>query len=188
LLLGLGLTQASLEGAAIMMLWPLLLGWREQRPELPREALFNLRQLILVGWTLAAMMVLMAAIREGLLGRPDMQVSGNGSTCDSLRWFADRADGPLPQAQIISVPLLVYRGAMLLWALWIAGALLSWLRWGYGAFSAGGLWRQLPPWTLRKKSATAATEGAAEASVTATESDTSDAETAAQSSKETARH
>ena len=188
LLLGLGLTQASLEGAAIMMLWPLLLGWREQRPELPREALFNLRQLILVGWTMAAMMVLMAAIREGLLGRPDMQVSGNGSTSDSLRWFADRADGPLPQAQIISVPLLVYRGAMLLWALWIAGALLSWLRWAYGAFSAGGLWRQLPPWTLRKKSATAASEGAAEASVTATESDTSDAETAAQSSKETARH
>jgi len=33
-------------------------------------------------------------------------------------------------AWVISVPLLVYRLAMLAWALWLALALLRWLRWG----------------------------------------------------------
>jgi hypothetical protein len=37
--------------------------------------------------------------------------------------------------------LLVYRLAMLGWALWLALAVLRWLRWGWGAFSLGGLWR-----------------------------------------------
>ena len=49
----------------------------------------------------------------------------------------------------ISVPLLVYRVAMLLWALWIAFALLRWLRWGFRAFIQGGLWRK-PPRPLRE--------------------------------------
>ena len=41
------------------------------------------------------------------------------------------------------MPLLVYRAAMLAWALWLALALLRWLRWGWGCFTAGGGWR---PW------------------------------------------
>jgi hypothetical protein len=40
--------------------------------------------------------------------------------------------------------MLVYRGAMLAWSLWLALALLRWLRWGWLAFSSGGLWRNVP--------------------------------------------
>ena len=40
--------------------------------------------------------------------------------------------------------MLVYRGAMLAWSLWLALALLKWLKWGWTAFTAGGLWRTSP--------------------------------------------
>jgi len=48
------------------------------------------------------------------------------------------------------LPLMAYRVAMLLWALWLASALLKWLSWGWTCFSEGGLWRstgaaQTPP-------------------------------------------
>ena len=145
LLLGIGLTQVPLWAAAILMLWPLVLGWRAQQRDLPSRRLFNLRQLLLFFWTVAAMAVLVGAIHTGLLGLPDMQIAGNGSDSRGLRWFMDRTQGPLPLAFVVSVPLLVYRIAMLLWALWIALALLGWLSWGYSAFASGGLWRRRPP-------------------------------------------
>ncbi len=144
LLLGIGLTQVSLWAAAVLMVWPLLLGWRAQQRDLPSRRLFNLRQLLLFWWTVAAMAVLVGAIHTGLLGLPDMQIAGNGSDSRCLRWFLDRTQGPLPLAFAVSVPLLVYRLAMLLWALWIALALLGWLSWGYSAFASGGLWRRRP--------------------------------------------
>jgi hypothetical protein len=74
-----------------------------------------------------------------------MQVSGNGSSAETLRWFVDRSEGVLPSPSIVSVPLLVYRGAMLLWALWLAVSLLAWLRWGWRAITSGGGWRRSPP-------------------------------------------
>ena len=74
-----------------------------------------------------------------------MQVRGTGSNASLLRWFTDRSEARLPTATMVSVPILVYRGAMLAWALWIALALLRWLRWGWGAFSAGGTWKKSPP-------------------------------------------
>jgi len=55
-------------------------------------------------------------------------------------------------AWVISVPLLVYRLAMLAWALWLAIALLRWLRWGWECVTTGGGWRAWGPWwRLRKK-------------------------------------
>jgi hypothetical protein len=53
---------------------------------------------------------------------------------------------------VLSVPLLVYRLAMLAWALWIAQALVGWLRWGWRCFSAGELWRPLRLRGLRTRS------------------------------------
>ena len=55
------------------------------------------------------MAVLVVAVQQGLLGQPDMQISGNGSLDHTLRWFADRSAAELPRAALISVPLLVYR-------------------------------------------------------------------------------
>ena len=80
----------------------------------------NKRGLVLL--TLVAMSVLFASIYKGLLGDPEMQVRGNGSSLDDLRWFQDRSEGSLPTPWVLSVPILVYRGLMLAWALWTAAS------------------------------------------------------------------
>jgi len=145
-LLAIGLTQVSVPAAAVVVLWLLALTWREAYGARIRHfGAFDLMQLGLVVLTLAALVVLFQAVKQGLLGQPDMQIGGNGSTPAVLRWTQDRLDGPLPTPLVVSVPLLVYRLAMLLWALWLAASLLGWLRRGWQAFSTGGLWRRPPP-------------------------------------------
>ena len=89
--------------------------------------------------------ILCVSLYQGLLGAPEMQVRGNGSTASELHWFVDRSGPSLPVAWVLSVPMLVYRGAMFAWALWSALALLRWLRWGWGSFTTGGTWKKLPP-------------------------------------------
>ncbi|MEJ2593297.1 MAG: hypothetical protein P8178_18245, partial [Candidatus Thiodiazotropha sp.] len=73
-------------------------------------------------------------------GYPSMQIEGNGSSAYSLHWYQDRVGEAYPRVSIVSVPLLDYRGRMLLWALWLANALLAWLKWGWAAFSQGGIY------------------------------------------------
>jgi hypothetical protein len=102
---------------------------------------FDAMQVALVVWTLVAFGILFGSLYQGLLGAPDMQVRGNGSSASDLRWFVDRTGPVLPAAWFVSVPILVYRAVMLAWALWIALALLGWLRWAWDAFATGGLWR-----------------------------------------------
>lgn len=97
--------------------------------------------------TLAAGAALLGAIEQGLLGPPDMQITGHGSSAHQLIWYQDRVAGPLPSAWVISAPLLFYRGLMLAWALWLALAVLQWMGWAWNCFSAGGLWRR---WRGRK--------------------------------------
>jgi len=142
-LLAIGLSQVSVIAGAVFVGWLLALGWRgKDDGKKLNLASFNLRQLGLVAWTLVALCILGVSLYQGLLGAPSMQVEGNGSSSSYLRWFTDRTAGPLATPWMISVPLLVYRGAMLAWALWIALALLRWLKWGWGAFSRGGFWRK----------------------------------------------
>jgi hypothetical protein len=63
----------------------------------------------------------------------------DGSSRFLLRWYRDRLGTTVPQAQMWSLPVLVFRFAMLGWALWLAFAPLRWLRWGW--LSAKTLWR-----------------------------------------------
>lgn len=142
-LLALGLTQVGVIGAGLVALWLLALGWRARHGTRVPGRWFDLLQLGLVALTLAALAALFAAIRVGLLGVPDMQIAGNGSSEALLRWYQDRSAETLPRPRVDSLPLGVYRFGMLAWALWIAWALVSWLRFGWRAFSAGELWRPL---------------------------------------------
>lgn len=146
MLLGVGLSQVHVVMAAAFASWLLWLGHRG-RKDTSRDSpwWFNTQQVLLAGWTVVALILLCVAVYQGLLGHPDMQVSGNGSSGDQLRWFLDRTDGALPQPWMVSVPLLVYRLLMLAWALWLAYTVLHWLRWGWAAFSSGDLWKPLPP-------------------------------------------
>jgi hypothetical protein len=142
-LLAVGLTQVGVLGASTVALWLLALGWRGEHGMRVRPPWFDLMQVALAALTLAAFAALFLAIRAGLLGQPDMQIAGNGSHAGLLRWYQDRSDPLLPRPLVVSLPLLVYRLAMLAWALWIAQALVGWLRFGWRAFSTGELWLPL---------------------------------------------
>lgn len=144
MLLMVGLSQLPVWGAALVVGWLLALGGRGRLKTDGPEARFNLMQIVLVLLTLTALSLLFAAVAQGLLGAPDMQIEGNGSYGNALRWFQDRHTGELPQAAVLSVSIWVYRVLMLLWALWLANSLLGWLRWGWDQFSRGGLWRKKP--------------------------------------------
>jgi hypothetical protein len=124
--------------------WLLALGGRRKVPEDFKADRFNAIQALLVFLTVVAAIALMAAIKKGLLGLPDMQVSGNGSTAYNLNWYADRVSGPTAGAWVLSVPLYIYRLLMLAWALWLASSLIGWLKWGWESFTTGGYWKKAP--------------------------------------------
>lgn len=140
LLLGIGMSTVNLAGSVVVVLWFFAL---EARRRLPMPALrwrHNLIQAGLALWSLLALACLFATVPESLLAAPDMQVTGNGSHNYMYRWYQDHSGGQLPQAAVISLPLWVYRLAMLAWSLWLTFALLRWVKWGWQAFSQGQLW------------------------------------------------
>ncbi|HET7292260.1 MAG TPA: hypothetical protein VFM88_07540 [Vicinamibacteria bacterium] len=140
-LLGLGLAQLPLPGALIVAGWFLALAWRRDRV-LERVELHDLMQLGLLLWTLLAAGFFYLAVHQGLLLVPDMQVAGGGSSETLLRWYRDRVDGALPRPWVLSVPIAVYRLAMLAWSVWLALALLRWLPWAWSSFVSGAAWRR----------------------------------------------
>jgi len=145
LLLGLGLTQVEPLVAILIIGWLLALGLRERQPLPEAPVSYDLTQVMLVIWTLAALGGLYLAIERGLLGIPDMQIAGNGSSDFMLRWTEDRIGPVMPQPGVLSLPMFVYRTLMLLWALWLAQALHRWLAWGWHCFSKGALWKRRVP-------------------------------------------
>ncbi|MDH5666055.1 MAG: hypothetical protein OEY10_07155, partial [Nitrosopumilus sp.] len=135
----------------LIVAWLLALRTKAKRPAIERANFFNAYQLLLLGLTFAALSTLFFVIQQGLLGSPDMQITGNDSSSYLLNWYTDRSDTTLPTAWIITVPMLFYRSLMLLWAIWLAFALLQWLRWGWGCYSTHGYWRET---TIKKKKPT----------------------------------
>jgi len=141
-LLGLGLSVLPALAALIVAAFVFALALRGQRP--PGNAwAFDGLQLLMAGWALVSLGLLYVAIHQGLLFRPDMQVAGGGSTDTVLRWYADRVTGEAPTAGVLSLPLWVYRVAMLLWALWLAVSLVRGVGPAWRAFTEGGLWRPI---------------------------------------------
>jgi hypothetical protein len=148
LLLGLGFSAFAWSAFAFVVIWLILLGLRMRYEPVYaklRGTQFNLLQVALALVTLIALGVLVSAVPSGLLGLPDMHVTGNGSTAWALSWFADQAKDALPQAGVFSVSLWFYKIAMLAWALWLANALIGWLRWAFDAWTQGGYWRKREP-------------------------------------------
>jgi hypothetical protein len=147
-LLGLGLAQTSLLGAAVAAGWFFAFGYRQRAAVPPagtwltrrQRWAFNGRQLLLLLWTLALGLVLLNAVRVGLLGYPDLMIQGNGSSSNMLRWYQDRFANQADTAWVISVPVWAYRLSMLMWALWLATAVLKWAKWAWLCFSSGGYW------------------------------------------------
>ena len=141
LLLGFGFSTASWGALVVVVLWLFALDWRE-RWNTSATVPFNLVQIGLVLFSVPAMLCLVGAVYAGLLGDPDMSVTGNWSSARSLRWFADQSAALLPQAGALTLPLWVHKVAMLAWALWLASALVGWLRWAFACWTRGGYWRR----------------------------------------------
>jgi hypothetical protein len=140
-LLGVGLTQVPVVAGAVVVACLLAFGWRARyAASIASDRVFNVLQVLLAMLAVVSVFILFMAVRQGLLGEPDMQVHGSSAT--ALTWFQDRTAGPLPRPWVLSVPLLVYRLAMLAWALWLVTALLKWFRFGAAALSSGGFWRR----------------------------------------------
>ena len=99
--------------------------------------------------TFAMIAVLYGAVHVNLLVDVNMQVRGYNSTQTMLRWYTDRTTSVTPDASVLSVPLLVWRGLMLVWALWLVSSLLRWIPWGWRRFGMEGFWRPAPKPPLR---------------------------------------
>jgi hypothetical protein len=143
LLLALGLTQASALGGLLVAGLFVALSWRARNPRASPVA-HDALQVLLAVWVVVALVLLYDVVQTGLLLRPDMQVAGAGSTNTVLNWYTDRIGPATPSAGVLSMPLWIYRGLMLAWALWLAKSLLRWGAWAWRALAAGGWWRPLP--------------------------------------------
>ena len=144
LLLMLGISQVPMESAAVVVAWLMLLGWRAGRPD-NHYRYFNLLQVLLGMMSLSSLAILVFAVEQGLLGgAPNMQIMGNQSSAFDLNWYQDRSQPTLPQATVISLPLIAYRLLMLLWSFWLSSSLLNWLKWGWQCYSSNGLWNKKP--------------------------------------------
>ena len=141
-LLLLGLSQVPMESACLVVAWLMALGWRGRLLN-THIKYFNLVQVIIGLFTLFSLAILVFAVEQGLLGgSPDMQITGNQSSAFDLNWYQDRSLSILPQATVVSVPLMAYRLLMLVWSFWLAASLLNWLKWGWLCYSANGLWNK----------------------------------------------
>lgn len=143
-LLLVGLSQIPIEAAIVVVAWLIVLGVRGKKPLLEKNT-FNALQIGIGVLTIISLLLLFVAIRQGLLGSPVMQITGNQSSAYNLNWYQDRSASILPNATVISVSLMSYRLLMLAWSLWLAVSLLNWLKWGWGCFSSGGIWKKAEP-------------------------------------------
>jgi hypothetical protein len=142
-LLALGLTQIHFAPALVVVGWFFLTAWRGKNAGAISPWKFDLLQVFLAGLTLVALGILVAAVREGLLGDVEMFIRGNGSSRTYLQWFQPHSGNQLPQPSVLSVSIWFYRFLMLAWALWLAVALIRWLKWAWTQFSEGGCWKRV---------------------------------------------
>ena len=142
LLLGLGFSTFSWSVLALVAVWLLVCGLREKiKPGDLNWWRFNAVQIVIGGLTVFALLAIVTALPQGLLGTPDMHIAGHQSYGTELGWFADRSVSVLPLASAITVPMWIYKTLILVWALWLSFALLRWLPWVWQRFSSDGFWR-----------------------------------------------
>jgi hypothetical protein len=142
-LLSIGLVPISISSALVVIGWFFLTGFRCRLAADTEKWKFNLYQLVLVGFTLVTASTLVYAVSQGLLGSPDMQIYGNGSTEYQLNWYQDINSLALPGAWMFTIPMFSFRVLMLLWALWLAFSVIRWSKWFWQCFSNHGYWRSI---------------------------------------------
>jgi len=145
LLLAAGLSLSNMGATLLVAAWLLLLAIRPRWLEsISSAATRNLVQILTGSLTVITVLALIYSVPEALLSTPDMHIEGNGSSADFFKWFTDHS-GELPPAPwIISLPMWLYRAAMLGWSLWLAFALIRWVRAAWEGFRSPVAWYQRP--------------------------------------------
>lgn len=141
-LLFIGISMNHPAAAIIVAGWLIALDLRSRADQFTGMK-FNLVQLGIVALTLASGACLVFSISNGLLGHPDMNIRGNGSSTHILRWYHDVSGPVLPRTWMVSIPMWAYRVAMLAWALWVSFWLINILKWGWVRFYTPILWSKV---------------------------------------------
>jgi hypothetical protein len=143
-LLGLVTAQTHIMGTLLVAGWLLALAGRQKlKVETTGKWSFDFIQIVLIVLTISALGTLFGSVEQGLIGKPEMYILGNGSSDTFLKWYQDRSNAILPEVSVVSLPIWIYRVIVLVWALWLAFALLKWLKWGWECFSTTALWKPL---------------------------------------------
>lgn len=141
ILLSLGLSLANLPATLLIAIWVIALRFRGALvSSLSADWSRNLLQVTTAGLSILTIGALIFSVPNALLGSPDMQVEGNGSSAYLFNWFTDQTGSALPSAWVLSLPLWVYRVIMLVWSLWLAFALIRWVPWAWRQWSTPALW------------------------------------------------
>ncbi len=141
MLLGIGLATQPVILMLIPVLWLLAIHYKAKN-KIASTLRYNFYQVLYVGLTLCGIWVLYETVHAGLILYPDMQIAGNDSTGSSLRWYQDIVSGETPSVFILSFPVMVWRGFMLLWSCWLVWALMGWAKGVWRIFVDGGLWKK----------------------------------------------
>ncbi len=141
-LLFIGITMNHPAAAIIVAGWLIALDLRPKADQFTGMK-FNLIQLGIVALTLVSGVCLVFSISNGLLGHPDMNIRGNGSSALLMRWYHDVSGPALPRTWMVSIPMWAYRVAMLAWALWVSFWLINVLKWGWTRFCTPILWSKV---------------------------------------------
>ena len=144
-LLSLGLSLANLPATLLVAIWVIALRFRSNLiSNLKANWTRNLLQIASAILSVATVITLIASVPGALLGTPDMQVQGNGSSAYYYNWFTDQSESTLPSAWVLSLPLWVYRVIMLVWSLWLAFALIRWVPWAWQQWANPKMWYKSP--------------------------------------------
>ena len=137
--LGIGISMSNLAAGLVVVGWLIALDLKNKAENL-KGFRYDLIQIGIGILTIAAMGSLFFSVSHGLLGHPDMNIAGNGSNGSLLRWYQDVSNPILPRAWVFSIPMVIYRAAMLAWALWLSFWLLGTLKWGWKQFITPVIW------------------------------------------------
>jgi hypothetical protein len=145
LLLGLGFSTFSWGALSVVAVWLLACGVRKNATQEMPNWRFNVNQIVMVLLSISALLAILTVLPNGLLGTPEMHVTGYNSHGNTLSWFADRTDSQVPIASAFSLPMWTYKVLILGWALWLSFAILRWLPWAWDSCTSQGLWRRKSP-------------------------------------------
>ncbi|WP_395377391.1 hypothetical protein [Marinicella sp. W31] len=128
LILGYAFGTFSWMALTVLSVWLFYLNWKKQFNGFEAHHKNVLLQWGTIFFSFVSVVVLIGAVAFGLLSYPDMGISGQNASGSQLQWFVDSGAGEIPTISVLSLPLWVYKGLILLWSIWISFAAIKWLK------------------------------------------------------------